>query len=181
LRSVAEAARYTALAERIDAEPAGGPGTGAELLRELLAEKRRYDIEHAFRALGILHPRHDLRGVRDAIVGADEHRRSAAREIVEGLLPVELRMPLLAVLDDLPPEVRRDRLGEVAPAPLPTYDVLVAALLADPSESVRCVAAHHAAARGLYRLRPDLERLRPATGSPLLIQAFDHAIARLAA
>ena len=52
-----------------------------------------------------------------------------------------------------------------------------AALLDDPSDSLRCIAAHHVAERRLVALRPHLARLSPA--SPLVTQAFDQAIARL--
>jgi hypothetical protein len=113
-RSIADAARYAVLRDRLDAEPR--PLTaGGELIRELLGEKRQWAIEHAFRALGILHPRQDLRSVYDAITGDDEGRRSAAREIVESMLPLERRMLLFSVLDELPPDERGARSRRTSP------------------------------------------------------------------
>ena len=158
---------------------AGDPAPSAELIRELLHEKRRWALEHAFRTLGILHPRDNLRSVHDALLGDSEHRRAAAREIVESLLPSELRMPLFAITDGLSPEQRRLGLGELAPGPFPTYETLLAAMLADASESLQCVVAHHIAERHLVSLRHVLGRLRPPVGPPLVIYAFDQAIARL--
>jgi hypothetical protein len=177
-RSLRDAVRYTTLRDRLDAEP-GPLSPGMDLIRELLAEKRSRAIEHVFRALGILHPLEGLRSVHDAIIGTDEARRSAAREILESLLPADLRLPLFAVLDDLTPVQRRTRLGVLAPGPFPTYESLLTALLADPSESLKCVVAHEIAERDLTSLRPELTRLRPLAGRPLVIYAFDQAIERL--
>jgi hypothetical protein len=176
-RSIADAIRYTTFLDGVVV--AGDSSQSADLIRELLGEKRRWAIEHTFRAFGILHPEDDLRSVYDAIVGSSDNRRSAAQEILEAIVPIELRGALFAVLDDLTPEQRRARLGELAPGPFQSYAALLAALLADPSESVRCVVAHHVAERHLVALRHDLTRLRPIVGPPLVIYAFDQAIARL--
>jgi AAA family ATP:ADP antiporter len=181
-REVADAARFAMLEEHFEAAAELGPGaslSSSRLLAELLAEKRQHAIEHAFRALGILYPGAELRGVHDAIVSEDEVRRSAAREIIDDLLPQELRVPLLAVIDDLPPEERVARLGSLAPAPFASSDDLLAALLADRSASLRCLAAHHVAERRLIALRPALVRLRSLDVSPHVLHAFDQAIARL--
>ena len=177
-RSIADAVRYTVFGDRLG-ELTARETQSAALVAELLGEKRRWAIEHAFRGLGILHPRGDLRSVHTAITSESEQRRSAAREILESLVPAELRPPLFAVLDDLTPEQRRARLDEQAPGPFPTEEALLAALLADPSESLKCVVAHHVAERHLVALRHDLTRLRPLAGPPLVTYAFDQAIERL--
>jgi ATP/ADP translocase len=177
-RSLDDAAHYTVLRDRLDAERAP-LSSGGQLIRELLGEKRRWAIEHAFRAFGVLHPRAGLRSVHDALTGNDDARRSAAREIVETLMPVELRDTLFAVLDDLTPAQRRARLGDRAPGPFPTYESLLAAILADPSDSLKCVVAHEIAERNLVGLRNDLTRLRPDMGPPLVVYAFDQALERL--
>jgi AAA family ATP:ADP antiporter len=178
-RAIADAARYATLADALAPAVSGDAAGGGDLLLELLAEKRRHGIEHAFRALAILRPRAGLRSIHDAVTGADPERRTAAREVLEGIAPAELRAPLLALVDELAADERRQRLGSLAAGPFSGHDELVAALLADPSESLRCVAAHHAAARGLTSLRPHLARLRPLTGPPLVRFAFDQALARL--
>lgn len=177
-RAIADAARYATFGDQAAlygdrASPMG------KLIGELLAEKRRVAIERAFRGLGILHPRAGLRSVHDAIVRGDEVRRSAAREIIEAVVSSELRVALLAVIDDLSPEQRRARLGSLAPGPFASYEPLAATLLADPSESLRCVVAYHVAERRLTTLRAELERLRPHLGPPLVVHAFDQAMARL--
>lgn len=176
-RSVADAARYAILADRLAVEGSRTPGS--ELLAELLIEKRRFAIEHVFRALHILQPNAGLRSVHDAITSDDPDRRGAARELAEHLIRSDIRAPLFAVLDELPFEVRRERLGDLAPGPFPTYESFLLALLSDPSESLRCVAAHHVAERRLAALRPDLARLTTLDSPPLVAHAYEQAIARL--
>ena len=179
-RAIEDAGRYAVLYDYLCArmEPSAST-SGSQLLVELLVEKRRGALERAFRGLAILYPRADLRSVYDAILGDDEARWSAAREIIDHLIPIDLRRPLLAVIDDLTPEERRAQLGALAPGPFETYEDFVAALLADGNALQRCIVAHHVAERRLVALRPELVRLRTLGGSPYVIHAFDQAIARL--
>lgn len=177
-RSIVDAARYATLRDRLDNEPLPLSGPG-ELIRELLGEKRNWAIELTFRALGILHPREDLRSLHAAITGDDEPRRSAACEIIDSLLPADRRALLYAVIDDISADERRQRLGDLAAGPFDSYEALLGALLADPSESLKCVVAYEVGERNMIALRPRLTQLRPLAGPPLVIYAFDRAIARL--
>jgi hypothetical protein len=52
-------------------------------------------------------------------------------------------------------------------------------LLADPSESVRCVVAHYIGELKLHGLRPELARLQGLADPPFVVDAFQQAIARL--
>jgi len=177
-RAVADAARYATFQDQL-AETADLASPVIALIHELLSDKRRGAVERAFRGLGILHPRAGLRTVHDALTGPDEARAGAAREIIEATVGLELRSPLLAVVDDLSPVQRRTALGKLAPAPFANHEALIVALLADPSESLRCLVAYHIADRHLVALRAELARLRPSDGLPLVTFAFDEAIARL--
>nr|MDQ3364417.1 hypothetical protein [Myxococcota bacterium] len=165
-RSLEDATRYAALGTRLAAVRDASPGS--ELLQELLGEKQRHAIERGFRALGILHPRDDMRSVHDGLTGTDEGRHAAAREILDEVVAVELRVPLLAVVE-----------GRAEGPQFPTHEDLIRALLTDPSDSLRCIAAHHVAERNLVALRSELVRLRPITASELVIHAFDQAIESL--
>ena len=177
-RAVADAARYATFGDQLVALRDGTSPMG-ELIAELVAEKRRSAVDRAFRGLGILHPRAGLRSVHGALLQGDERRSAAAREIIEAVVGPELRPALLAVVDDPSPDGRRAQLGALAPGPFASYEALLAALLADPSESVRCLVAHHVAERRLIALRADLERLRPGLGRSFVVDAFDQAMARL--
>jgi len=177
-RAIRDAVRYAVFADYLEQHQPDGSPSGA-MIADLLAERRRIAIEHAFRALGILHPTAGMRSAHDAFAGGDDARRAAAREILAALLPADLRVPLLAVLDDLSPLQRRTRVGELAPGPFDSYEAFIATLLADPSESLRCVVAEHVAERHMSALQDDLTRLRPADGHSLVTHAFDHALAVL--
>jgi ATP:ADP antiporter, AAA family len=177
-RAAAGAARYAAFGDQQAALGAIGSPT-AELIRDLLADKRWAAIERGFRGLGILYPRAGLRTVHDAITSGDDARRGAAREIVEATVRLDLRSGLLAALDDLAPAQRRAALGKLAPGPFATAEAFLAALLVDPSESLRCVVAYHIAEQRLVGLRGELVRLRSGRQPAFVIHAFDQAIARL--
>jgi len=170
-RSTEDALRYASLDAALGLHPTRTT-PGLDLLRELLVEKRQHAIERVFRALGILYPRDDLRSVHDAVVGEHDEQRGAAREILEHLVPNELRVPLLELLDR---KIDLDALREEYPA----HQNVVSALLGDPSDSLRCVAAHHVAELQLVELRDELVRLKPVTDSALVTNAFEQAIARL--
>lgn len=171
-RAIGDAIRYDRLAVRLSTEPQND-SPSAELLAELLAEKQRHAIERVFRALGILSPHAGMRSVHDAITSDDPARRSAAQEILEDQVSPDLRLPLLDLIQGGDPTLSQ------AIAPFPTYADLIGALLVDPSDSLRCVAAHHVAERHLVGLRDELVRLRPVISSPMVVHAFDQALEQL--
>ena len=176
-RSIRDGARYATFRDRLDTESNQTPS--GQLIGELLAEQLSSALEYALRGLGIMNPRDDLRSVHAALVSDSESRRSAAWEVLESLIPTDLRVPLFTLVDARSADERRAGLGDLAPGPFASYEEFLGALLADPSESLRCVVAHHVAERHLVALRPDLTRLRPLVGPALVIHAFDQAIARL--
>jgi hypothetical protein len=107
-----------------------------------------------------------MHSVHDAITSIDDDRIGAAREVLDGLVDADLRIPLIAVLD------ARDTPHHIAMS----YEELLAALLVDPSDTLRCVAAHHVAERHLVALRGELMRLKPIAQSSLVMSAFDQAL-----
>lgn len=176
-RSIRDAARYASFRDHLLAE--GDRTASAQLIGELLEEKMGFAVEHAFRALGILNPHDDLRSVHAAITGDHDNRRAAAAEVAASIVPLDCRGPLFAVLDPITPEERHERLGELAMGPFESYADLLVELLADPSESLQCIVAHHIAERNLVGLRGHLARMRPLATRPLVMYSFDQAIARL--
>lgn len=177
LRSVEDATRYAWLGEGLALHRSPTlrlPGHG--LLRDLLSEKRAHALERVFRAYGILHPRDGLRSIHDALVRSDDAQRDAAREILEHLVTGEERAALIDLIE------HGDKHPHEEPAireKYPSYTDVLGTLLADHSDSLRCVAAHHVGERKLVELRDELMRLKPLTESKLVTQAFEQAIARL--
>jgi AAA family ATP:ADP antiporter len=169
LRAIEDARRYSRLGDRLRRERAAATAA-SELLADLLVEKRRYAIDRVFRALGILYPEAEMRSLHDALTSIDDERIAAALEILDGQLDIDLRVPLVELIAAQ---------HEPAPADDMTYEALLAALLADPSDSLRCVAAHHVAERRLVALRGELVRLRPITSPPYVTSAFDQAVETL--
>lgn len=177
VRATEDATRYAWLREGLELHRAPTPRLpGFSLLRQLLGEKRAHAIERAFRAYGIVHPTEDLRSLHDAMVGGDDEHRDAAREIIEHLLSADARAPLIDLL--VHGDKHRHDEAEVREH-YPTYNEVLSTLLADHSDSLRCVAAHHVAERKLVELRDELLRLKPLTESKFVTQAFEQAIARL--
>ncbi|CAN5917678.1 hypothetical protein BH11MYX3_BH11MYX3_14360 [soil metagenome] len=175
-RCTQDALRYARLTEALELHRSQRPLPGFRLLHELLHEKRTHAVERVFRAHGILHPRDDFRSIHDALLGADEEHIGAAREILEHLMALDERTPLFELIErgDKPSRDEaeiRDR--------FPSYTDVLSMLLADPSDSLRCVAAHHVAERKITELRDELMRLKPLAASKIVTQAFEQAIARL--
>ncbi len=175
-RCAQDALRCARLTEGLDLHRAPRPLPGFSLLRELLHEKRTHAVERAFRAHGILHPRDDFRSLHDALISRDEDHSGAAREILEHLVSLDERTLLLDLIDrGDKPSGDEDEIRER----FPSYTEVLATLLADHSDSLRCVTAHHVAERKLTELRDELMRLKPLTASKIVTQAFEQAIARL--
>jgi hypothetical protein len=172
-RSTDDAVRYDRLRAALSMYKPAEEMPGYDLLRELLAEKRQHAIERVFRALGILHPRDDMRSIHDALLSEHAEHRGAAREILEHLLPADERNQLFDVIRGGTAD------GDSLKEQFPTDKDIIAALLADPSVSLRCVAAHHVVERKMVALRDELVRLKPVTASPLVTSAFEQALARL--
>ncbi|HEY6035560.1 MAG TPA: hypothetical protein VIV58_14905, partial [Kofleriaceae bacterium] len=173
LRAVARADHYAVIgaALRRTAETASPT---ARLMTDLIGEELEDALAQAFRALDILDPRRGLRSVYDALRSGDDARRAAAQEILAELAPADLRTALLAVIDASPEE-----LAERAAKKFASNDALIGELLADPSESVRCFAAYHAAEHRTVAVLPVLAQLRATALPPVVRQAFDQAAERL--
>jgi ATP:ADP antiporter, AAA family len=173
-RSTDDAVRYLRLYAALGLHRPAGELPGFDLLRELLAEKRQHASERVFRALGIQYPRDDMRSIHDALISEHAEQRAAAREILEHLLPADERTRLFEV-------VRNDTSSETEALreQFPTHSDVISTLLSDPSVSLRCVAAHHVAEIQMVELRDELVRLKPVTNSPLVLNAFEQALARL--
>jgi hypothetical protein len=176
-RATRTAARYAVLVDDLEGEQ--DDSASGQLIVDILSDKLCETLERVFRALGVLFPRAGMRNVFAALVSSDPARNAAAREILEAVVPRDLRNGLLGCLPGVRPVRRRQLLGTLAPGPFGSRDALFGEILTDTSESLRCVVAYHIAERNLVSLRSALERQRPTVSEPLVMEAFDQALARL--
>jgi len=132
---------------------------GHELLVTLLRDKEVHATERLFRLLGLRHRDEDFRNIYRGLRNSNPRVRASSRELLENLVRPPLRDAVLALLDDAPAEARLAAArAYYAPGPL-DYDALLATLIEQPSESLRCIAVYHVGELGLRALRGPLERL----------------------
>lgn len=179
------AAALKALSWRVTLQRGAGeaPGRatpGHGLLVDLLRDKESHAVERLFRLLQLQDPGEDYRRIYRGLTSASIKVRAGSRELLEHLVEPPLREALLALVDDAPEAQRLFHAGPLLePAPA-GYEELLAALLAESSETVRCLAAYHVGELGLGGLRPRLEEVRAEGRSFFLERVVDRALALLA-
>jgi hypothetical protein len=133
----------------------GTPGHG--LLTSLLRDKEIQAGERLFRLLGLQYRGEDLRQIHRGLRNMNPKVRAGSRELLENLLRPPLRNAVLALVDDTPAEARLPMAADYYRPPTLDYDGLLATLLDEGSETVRCITAYHVGELGLTALRGRLE------------------------
>jgi ATP:ADP antiporter, AAA family len=153
---------------------------GHELLVELLRDKEAHAVERVSRLLGLQYRDEDFEKIYRGLRSSTAKVKAGSRELLENLIQGPLREPVLALMDDVPDTQRLARASSVfRPAPL-TYDELLARLIEEPGETVRCLAVYHVGELGLSALGPRLEAVRAERGAGLfLLRVVDRALALL--
>lgn len=152
---------------------------GFELLTTLLRDKEVHAVERLFRLLGLQFPREDVYRIYRGFKSGNVKIRASSRELLENLLKPPLRAAVLALADPSPGE---DRLASAGPFYAPAalgYEDLLAIMFEDASESLRSIAAHHAAELRLVSLRPRLQALAPAESAFFVARVLERAVAAL--
>jgi hypothetical protein len=152
---------------------------GHELLVRLLRDKETHALERIFRLLALQFRDEDFRGIYYGLRNNDARVRSSSRELLENLVKPPLRGPLLALVDDSPDW---DRLQRAAPfyAPgLVDYETLLARILDEPGESLRCIAIYHVGELGLVELKPRLLSFRPEETGFFLSRVVERTLSLL--
>ena len=84
------------------------------------------------------------------------------------------------MVDDVPDAQRLARAASVFRAEPLSYDDLLARLIEEPGETVRCLAVYHVGELGLAALGPRLEAVKAERGAGLfLLRVVDRALALL--
>ncbi|MGE0452410.1 MAG: Npt1/Npt2 family nucleotide transporter [Vicinamibacteria bacterium] len=166
------------LHEAARVEP-GRATTGHELLLSLLRDKETHAVERVFRLLGLLHRGEDFRQIHRGLRSQNSKVRAGSRELLENLLREPLRGPVLALVDDAP---EAERLRTLEPAMRPErleYEALLAFLLEQPGETLRCLVAYHVAELGLVSFRPQLQRIDPRQTGLFVNRVIERALRML--
>ncbi|MGZ3441722.1 MAG: hypothetical protein ACXVDD_19515, partial [Polyangia bacterium] len=81
------------------------------LLVSILGDKLELGMQRLFRLLSLLHPKSQLPDIHGAIAKGDPRARAAALEILENLLPSDLREWVVPLCDDIADDKRFERIA----------------------------------------------------------------------
>jgi HEAT repeat protein len=153
---------------------------GQELLIALVRDKEAHALERLFRLLGLQYRGEDFEKIYRGLRNSSAKVRAGSRELLENLVRPPLRDPILALVDDVPDLARLARATSVYRATPLGYDELLARLIEEPGETVRCLAVYHVGELGLSALQPRLEAVRAERGAGLfLLRVVDRALGLL--
>jgi HEAT repeat protein len=153
---------------------------GFELLVALLRDKEAHALERLFRLLGLQYRGEDFEKIYRGLRHSSAKVRAGSRELLENLVQPPLREAILALVDDVSDLARLTRAGAIYRAAPLGYDELLARLIEEPGETVRCLAVYHVGELGLSALRPRLEAVRAESGAGLfLLRVVERALALL--
>lgn len=153
---------------------------GHDLLTSLVADKEAHATERLFRLLSLRHRDEDMKGIHRGLSSSNSKVRAGSRELLENLLQPPLREGVSALVDDAPLQERLRRAAPLYTAAPLGYEALLARMLEESGESLRCVAAHLAGELGLQELRPRLESMRGVETGFFLVRVVDHALSLMA-
>lgn len=162
--------------------PSKTSASGA-LLEPILAEKEAQAIDRAVRMIALDHPREVLNGIVHAVRSPDRRLRAESRELLSNVAKPVLGMALATLLDDEATDEdrlarARSALGEPEAKTSRSHTALLAELLGDDSEGVRCIAAYHVAELRLTDLEGPLREAR-ARATSLSRDVITHALETL--
>ncbi len=153
---------------------------GYELLVALLRDKEAHALERLFRLLGLQYRGEDFEKIYRGLRNSSAKVRASSRELLENLVRPPLRDAILAAVDEVPDRARLPRAGALYRAVPLGYDDLLARLIEEPGETVRCLAVYHVGELGLASLRPRLEAVRAESGAGLfLLRVVERALSLL--
>jgi HEAT repeat protein len=169
----------TVLTEGAAADPRRAT-PGHELLLALVRDREAHAVERLFRLLGLRFRGEDFEKIYRGLRNASAKARAGSRELLENLIPSPLRETVVAVVDDVPDGERLRRAGALYDARPLSYEALLALLIEEPNETVRCLAVYHVGELGLSALGPRLEAVRAERGAGLfLLRVVERALGLL--
>jgi len=149
--------RWRVALQRGAEEDATRRTVGHELLADLLEEKEALALQRLFRALGLKLRAEDLERIYDGLQSSDPTVRSSSRELLQDILPSDVRHAVAALVDDAPDTDRLAAAGDFDTREQLDYRGLLASLLSEASPTLWSLAAFHAGELGLTDLPGELE------------------------
>jgi HEAT repeat protein len=162
-----------------EAEPARAT-PGHELLVALLRDKEVHTRERVFRLLDLQLRGQDLERIYRGLASPEAKVQASSRELLEALLQPPLREAVLALVNDVPDRLRLTQAVAFYRATDRGYEDLLASLLDEPGETLRCIAAYHVAELGLQAFRPRLEDARRRETGLFVSRVLERALRMLA-
>jgi ATP:ADP antiporter, AAA family len=152
---------------------------GHELLVALLRDKEVHARERVFRLLDLQFRGQDLERIYRGLASQDPKVQASSRELLEALLLPPQREAVLALVNDVPDRVRLTQAEAFYRARDTGYEELLASLLDEPGETLRCIAAYHVAELGLQTFRPRLEAARTKETGLFVSRVLERALRML--
>jgi hypothetical protein len=115
------------------------------LLVDVLHDKEIHALERIIRLVNLMLPGQDLRSVIRALTGGRARAKASAIEVLEAVVPSKFREAVLALCRDIPDESRLS-LGKAFHTPLSLdYEETLLSLVSQGGNTLRALAAYHAA------------------------------------
>jgi hypothetical protein len=147
--------------------------SGHALLIALLRDKEAHASERIFRLLGLQDRSEDFADIHRGLRNTNPKVRASSRELIENVVEPPLRAAVLALADGRLPS------GHPSPVPPLGYEELLASLLEQPGETLRCLAAHHVGELRLRTLRGRIEELRGKETALFVGRVFERTLREL--
>ncbi len=131
------------------------------LLRSLLIEKEQAALERVFRLLHIIEPREEFRMIYDGLRGTDPKARAGSLELLEYVVPDEIRRGIMALVDDVADDIRLRNAADFYDPPGREKREELVARLDDPNDEIRATALYNLGIEYRDRMR---EMLKDTSG-----------------
>jgi ATP/ADP translocase/CRP-like cAMP-binding protein/HEAT repeat protein len=127
------------------------------LLARALEDKRSRALNRVFQLLSLVYPAGDIAAVQASLGVADARMRSGAIELLDNLLPRDMRKHVMLLVDEMPAD-ERVRKGNALYKTRPRdIEDTLAQLIHDDNQVISAAAIHMVEERRLWSLSDDLE------------------------
>jgi AAA family ATP:ADP antiporter len=145
--ALGKAYRYLAYEFALERGAEGGEACatpGCRLLRRLLRDKRKHAVGRLFRLLGLAIPTESFAAAYRGVTSDRAELRANAIELIDNVLPSDLRSAVLGLVDDLPLAERLERGAQHHPTDRVDHDDVLTRLRSGSASALSEAAVYHA-------------------------------------